>query len=80
MNDPSLLASPAPHPLGPARDAADALERRGVVAGQGRVQKSARATERDPARGVVQRTFWRGHATLREYYNLLALGAGLTAK
>jgi hypothetical protein len=28
-----------------------------VVAGQGRVQKSARAAERDPARGVVQLTF-----------------------
>ena len=30
------------------------LERRGVAAGQGRVQEGARVAERDPARGVVQ--------------------------
>lgn len=37
-----------------ARDAADALERRGVVAGPSRVQAGARAPQRDPTRGVVQ--------------------------
>jgi hypothetical protein len=36
-----------------ARDAAHAMERGGVVAGSARVQESALAAERDPARGVV---------------------------
>ena len=44
----------APHQQRPARDAAYALERGGVVSGQGRVQEGARAAERDPARGLVQ--------------------------
>jgi hypothetical protein len=38
------------------RDVAHALEREGVVSGQGRVQAGASATGRDPARGVVQLT------------------------
>ncbi len=38
----------------PALDAAHALERAGVVAGQGRVQEGPRAQEPDPARRVVQ--------------------------
>src|SRR5437870_1178019 len=48
------LASLAPHQPRPARDAAHALERRGVAASQGRVQEGSRAEESDPARGVVQ--------------------------
>jgi len=44
----------APHQPSPARDFAHALERGGVVSGQGRVQEGARVAERDPARGVVQ--------------------------
>jgi len=48
------LAPLAPHQPHPARDAAYALERGGVVASQGRVQEGARAAERDSARGVVQ--------------------------
>src|SRR5229473_849016 len=47
----SPLASLAPHQPRPARDAARALERGGVAAGQGRVQEGA--PESDPARGVV---------------------------
>src|SRR5689334_12972518 len=37
-----------------ARDAADALKRRGVVAGPSRVQAGARAAVQNPARGLVQ--------------------------
>jgi hypothetical protein len=44
-----------PSKSSPARDAAHAMERRGVESGQGRVQACARASERDTARGVVQR-------------------------
>src|SRR5262245_4045321 len=44
----------APHKPRLARDAAHALERRGVAGGPDRVQKSARAAERDSASGVVQ--------------------------
>ena len=51
---PPALAPRAPHQSRPARDAAHALERRGMVSGQGRVQEGARASERDPARGLVQ--------------------------
>src|SRR5712691_7534186 len=47
------LASLAPNQPRPARDAARALERGGVAAGQGRVQEGARAQESDPAGGVV---------------------------
>jgi hypothetical protein len=46
------LASLAPHQPRPARDAAHALERGGMVSSQSRVQESARAAERDPARGA----------------------------
>src|SRR5438093_11031298 len=45
------LASLASHQPRSARDAADALEHGGVVAGSGRVQEGPRAAERDPARG-----------------------------
>jgi hypothetical protein len=43
--------TPGSASTGPARDAAGAMERGGVVRGQGRVQASARAAERDPVRG-----------------------------
>ena len=52
----------APHQPRPPRDAARALERGGVVAGEGGVHQGARAPEPDPARGLV-RTPW--HATQR---------------
>src|SRR4029453_15464551 len=45
------LAPLAPHQPRPARDVAYALERGGMVAGPSRAQASARAAERDPARG-----------------------------
>jgi hypothetical protein len=48
------LAPVAPHQQRPARDAAHAMERGGMVRGQVRVQASARATEPDPSRGLVQ--------------------------
>src|SRR5712691_1393903 len=48
------LASLAPHQPRPARDAARALERGGVAAGQGRVSEGPRAEESDPARRLVQ--------------------------
>src|SRR5713101_5423141 len=48
------LASLAPNQPRPARDAARALERGGLAAGQGRVQEGARAQEPDPARRMVQ--------------------------
>src|SRR6266849_2123738 len=50
----SPLASLAPHQPRPAGDAARAMERGGVAAGQGRVQEGPRAEESDPARRLVQ--------------------------
>src|SRR5713226_9224134 len=50
----SPLASLAPHQPRPARDAARAMERGGVAAGQGRAHEGARAEESDSAGGVVQ--------------------------
>ena len=56
MNDTDarLWQSLAPHQSRSARDAARALERGGLAAGQGRVQEGPRAEESDPAGGLVQ--------------------------
>ena len=53
--------------LGPrASSAAHALERGGVVSGQNRVHEGARASERDPGRGVIQlETFSRPTGPMR---------------
>src|SRR5713226_3688858 len=48
------LASLAPHQPRSARDAARALERRAVAAGEGQVQEGPRAEESDTARRLVQ--------------------------
>ena len=58
------LAPLAPHQPRPARDAAHAMERGGVVRGPGRVQAGTGAAERDPTRGLVQLV--RGEAAPRK--------------
>ena len=52
--DDAPLAPLTAHQPRPARDAADALERRSVTHRSCRVQEGGRAAERDPTRGVVQ--------------------------
>jgi hypothetical protein len=51
--DARLWASLAPHQPRPARDAAHAMERGGVVAGPRRVRASARAAERSQTKHIV---------------------------
>src|SRR5205807_3694257 len=66
-------ATLAPHQPRPACDAAYPLERGSVVADPGRVQKGARASDRDSARGVVQLIVTNAPGGPRELHRALTL-------